>query len=117
MVWLFAGSMGHGHQGIIVDCLAQATAISKHVANICPHCKTLDFHGTEQEFTFGAESIIHVWFPITIPNDRFSIAKFAIASKMSWGKMKFHMVFQIVSGVTGIIKLPIGVGSNNANVW
>lgn len=35
VVWLFAGSMSHGHQGIIIDCLAQATAI-------CPHCKTLN---------------------------------------------------------------------------
>lgn len=87
MVRLFAGSMSHGHQGIIIDCLAQATAI-------CPSRKTLDLRGTEQELKFAAESMIHIWFPITIPNNRFLIAQLQSCQKYLGQQFSFTWCFK-----------------------
>lgn len=73
--------------------------------------------GTEQELTFAAESIIHVWFPNTIPNDRFLITQLQSRQKSLGQKFSFKWCFKQLQVLPEIIKLPIWRNPNNANVW
>ena len=61
--------------------------------------------GTEQELTFAAESIFHVWFPITIPNDRFLITQLQSHQKYLGHKFSFTWCFKQVQVLLEIIEI------------
>ncbi len=61
----------------------------------CKHLSPLqDFGLACKELTFGAESIIHVWVPITIPNDRFLITQLQSLQKCLGKKWSFTWCFK-----------------------
>ena len=91
VVWLFAGSMSHGHQGIIIDCLAQATAI-------CPHCKTLNL-ALNKNWHLRLNLLSMYGFPTLFPTI-VSWLRSCNRVKNLLAKIQFQMVFQTVTGVT-----------------